>query len=45
MPKWKVTIKGWQTVWADTEEEAMEHQDIGCPNNVEYIEAELIDER
>ena len=42
---WKVTIKGSQEVIAETKEEAAEHQDIGCPNNIEYIDVELVKEK
>ena len=42
---WKVTIKGSQEVVAEDEQEAAEHQDIGCPNNIEYIDVELVREK
>ncbi len=41
---WKVTIKGSQEVVAEDEKEAAEHQDIGCPNDIEYIDVEFVRE-
>ena len=41
---WKVTIKGSQEVIAEDEKEAAEHQDIGCPNDIEYIDVEFVRE-
>ena len=37
---WKVTMKTYGYIEADTKEEAMEHPDLEC-NNIEYIDVEL----
>jgi hypothetical protein len=45
MSKWEVTMKIYGYVEADTKEDARRHPELWhvC-NNIEYIEAELIDE-